>query len=78
MAKDKIKDTRKELRKMAADQLLHREEELREELFKLRTGAATEKVKDSSRTGKIKKNIARILTLRRETELKNSQQAQKA
>ena len=55
----------KEFRQMSPEQLTTREDELRTELFKLRTGAATEKVKDSSKTGKIKKNIARILTLRR-------------
>ena len=66
-------ETLKEFRKMAADQLAERERELREELFKLRTGSATEKVKDSSKFGKIKKDIARILTIRREADLKKSQ-----
>ncbi len=39
-------ETLKEFRKMAKDQLAEREQELRTELFKLRTTNATEKVKD--------------------------------
>jgi large subunit ribosomal protein L29 len=58
-------ETLKEFRKMATDQLNAREAELREELFKLRTGATTEKVKDTSRPRKIKKDIARIQTILR-------------
>ena len=60
----------KEYRKMATDQLKEREQELRMELFKLRTSSATEKVKDVSQFGKVKKDIARILTVLRENELK--------
>jgi large subunit ribosomal protein L29 len=67
----------KQFRKMAVDQLKEREEELRQELFKLRTSGATEKVKDTSRFGKVKKDIARILTVLREQEMKNTK-AQKA
>lgn len=70
-------ETLKEFRKMAADELTKRESELRDELFKLRTGGMTEKVKDTSRTGKIKKDIARILTLRRAEQIK-AEQATKA
>jgi large subunit ribosomal protein L29 len=66
-------ETLKEYRKLAADELKERERELRTELFKLRTGEKTDKEKDTSRTGKIKKNIARILTIRREQELKKVQ-----
>ncbi len=62
----------KEFRSMAPDQLQAREEELRQELFKLRTGASTEKVKDISKFLKIKKDIARIKTIRRSNELKTS------
>ena len=57
-------------RKMPKDELLEREGELRAELFKLRTGSATEKVKDSSQFRKIKKDIARIQTILHEAELK--------
>lgn len=69
-------ETLKEYRKMAHDELVHKEQELRTDLFKLRTGGATEKVKDTSKAGKLKKDIARIKTLLREQELKNSKQAQ--
>ena len=65
-------ETLKEYRGMPADQLLAREEELRQELFKLRTQGSTEKVKDISRFQKIKKDIARIQTIRRENETKTS------
>jgi large subunit ribosomal protein L29 len=65
----------KEFRKMANDELKHREQELRSELFKLRTDLATEKAKDTSKFGKIKKDIARIKTILREQELKTSQKA---
>jgi large subunit ribosomal protein L29 len=64
-------ETLQEFRKMGSDQLKEREQELRTELFKLRTGGATEKVKDTTKAGKIKKDIARILTIQREQELKN-------
>ena len=65
-------ETLKEFRKMAKDQLAEREQELRTELFKLRTTNATEKVKDTSQFRKIKKDIARIQTILREQELKNA------
>jgi large subunit ribosomal protein L29 len=53
---------------MAVDQLKEREQELRTELFKLRTGGATEKVKDTTKFRKVKKDIARALTILREKE----------
>jgi large subunit ribosomal protein L29 len=65
-------ETLKEFRKMATDELKKREEELRSELFGLRTGGAAEKVKDTSRSGKIKKDIARIKTILRQQELETS------
>ena len=65
-------ETLKEFRGMAPDQLKEREQELRSELFKLRTSGATEKVKDSSKSGKIRKDIARALTLLREQEIKKA------
>jgi large subunit ribosomal protein L29 len=66
-----MSETLKEFRKMAGDELAQREQELRSELFKLRTGEVTEKTKDTSKFRKIKKDIARIHTIRREAELKN-------
>jgi large subunit ribosomal protein L29 len=67
--------TTNEFRKMAGDELAQREQELRSELYKLRTGEVTEKTKDTSKFRKIKKDIARIQTIRREAELK-TQKAQ--
>jgi large subunit ribosomal protein L29 len=64
--------TLEEFRKMAPDLLKEREGELRTELFKLRTGNSTEKVKNTSQFKKIKKDVARIQTLLREQELKTS------
>ena len=68
-------DTLKEFRKMAPDLLREREQELRSELFKLRTGGATEKVKNTSQFVKIKRDVARIQTILREQELKIRQKA---
>jgi len=63
-------ETLKEYRKMATDQLKEQEEQLRKQLFKLRTSSATEKVKDVSQFTKVKKDIARVLTVLRENEIK--------
>ena len=65
-------ETLKEFRKMAVDQLKEREQELRTELFKLKTQSATEKVQDVSQFRKIKKDIARILTILHEQETKKA------
>ena len=62
-------ETLKEFRKMAPDQLTEREGELRTELYKLKTQSATEKVKDVTQFKKIKKDIARILTLKRQAQM---------
>jgi large subunit ribosomal protein L29 len=62
----------KEYRKMAKDELEEKQRELRTDLFKLNTGGATEKVKDTSKFRKIKKDIARIQTILREAELKKA------
>jgi large subunit ribosomal protein L29 len=66
-------ETLKAFRKMAKDELQERESELRTELFKLRTGGATEKVKDTSKLRKIKHDIARVQTILREAETKKIQ-----
>jgi large subunit ribosomal protein L29 len=65
-------ETMKEFRKMAVDELKEREQQLRSELFKDRTSGATEKVKDTSKSKKAKKDIARILTILREQEMKKA------
>ena len=58
--------TLEEFRKMPADLLKEKEQELRSELFKLRSGGTTEKVKNTSQFVKIKRDIARIETLLRQ------------
>ena len=68
----------KEFRKMPADKLKEREQELRTELFQLRTGGATEKVKDTSKFKKVKKDIARIMTILGEQETKQKTEKAKA
>jgi|KBSMisStandDraft_5_1062788.scaffolds.fasta_scaffold1192779_2 large subunit ribosomal protein L29 len=70
--------TLEEFRKMAPDLLKEREGELRTELFKLRTGNSTEKVKNTSQFKRIKKDVARIQTILREQELKTSKPKAKA
>jgi len=44
-------------------------ERLREQLFNLRAQAVTEKLQDPSQLGKAKRDIARLLTIKREREL---------
>ena len=68
-------DTLKEFRKMPPDLLKEREQELRTDMFKLRTGGATEKVKNTSQFRKVKKDVARIQTILREQALKIRQKA---
>lgn len=57
-------ETIKEFRGMADDQLNERLGNLRVELFKLREKNASEKVKDVSQFNKLRKDIARIETLK--------------
>jgi len=61
--------TLEEFRKMPADLLKEKEQELRSELFKLRSGGTTEKVKNTSQFVKIKRDVARIQTLLRQQAL---------
>jgi large subunit ribosomal protein L29 len=65
-------ETLKEIRKLTGKELAEREQELRTELFKLRTDTATEKAKDTSKFKKIKKDIARIQTILRQNQPKNA------
>lgn len=54
--------TGEEVRKMTSEELKIEAERLRGKLFTLRSQAVTEKVEDHSQFGKIKKDIARVLT----------------
>ena len=52
-----------EMKKLDAAGLKEREADLRKQLFDLKTRNSSEKVKDTSQFRKIKKDIARLLTL---------------
>lgn len=54
-----------ELRELSAEELNHKELELREELFNLSVQHATGQLENTARIRHVRKDIARILTLRR-------------
>ena len=54
--------TPNEVRKLDDEEIVIEVRRLRRELFDLRSHAVTEKITDTSRFGKIKKDIARLLT----------------
>jgi large subunit ribosomal protein L29 len=54
--------TPNEVRKLDDEEIVIEVRRLRRELFDLRSQAVTEKITDTSRFGKIKKDIARLLT----------------
>lgn len=60
----------KEVREMTADQLSQQLSEISAGLFKLRVQAETEKLDSASQMRKARKDVARILTVQRERELK--------
>ncbi len=68
MAKHKIKP--EEIRKMSREERLKLLRELRVELITLRHKAATGALESPGRLRELRKNIARILTILREEELK--------
>lgn len=53
-----------EVRKMTTEEIDLEVKRLRAESFKLRTATVTEKVEDTSRFGKVRRDIARLLTER--------------
>ena len=59
-----------ELHKMSDDEIKAELARLRNDLFDLRSQAVTEKVADTSKFGKMRKDIARLLTERRARQLK--------
>lgn len=63
-----MKDTI-EVKKFKDEQLRDELASLQKKLFDLRTSTVTEKVKDTSQFGKIRKNIARVRTELRTREL---------
>jgi large subunit ribosomal protein L29 len=54
--------TPKEVRKLNDEEVSVEIERLRRRHFELRTQAVTEKIEDTSQFGKIKKDLARLLT----------------
>lgn len=58
-----------ELRKMTKAELQKKEMELREELFRLKFKLSTADLEDTSKVGKVKRDIARIKTILKEKEL---------
>ena len=61
--------TAKDLRDMGLEELAKKEAELREDLFKLRMRAAVSQIENPSRIRQLRRDIARIHTVRREREL---------
>ena len=58
-----------ELREMSDEQLTFALKEARQELFRLRFQAATEKLDAPSNLRKLRREIARVLTIQRQREL---------
>lgn len=58
--------TPKEARKLSVEEIDIEVGNLRKKLHELRTQAVTEKIQDVSQFGKIRKDVARLLTVRRE------------
>jgi large subunit ribosomal protein L29 len=55
-----------ELRAMTADELSQKEQDLRKELFNLRFQLATGEIENPMRIHTVRKDIARVLTIRTE------------
>ncbi len=68
----KLKEERKSLRELDMNGLRERLSDAKQELFNLRFQLATGHLTDSSRVGTVKKQIARIHTVIRELELKET------
>ena len=65
----KAKDFRKELREKSLEELKTEEQELKEQLFKLRFQHATSQISNPLELNAVKKDIARVKTIIREKEL---------
>jgi large subunit ribosomal protein L29 len=64
MAQDPAK-----LRAMSAEEMAKEEEELRAEIWKLRLQLTTGQLQDPQKVRRARRDLARLLTVRRETEL---------
>ena len=58
-----------ELRELSVEELQRKLTELKEELFNLRFQLAVNQLENSSRSGAVKKDIARVSTILRQREL---------
>ena len=56
----------KEIRDLGPDELAAKEAEIREELFRLRLRGATGQVENKMRARLVRRDLARVLTVRRE------------
>ena len=59
----------RELREMSDEQLSHELRETRQQLFNLRFQSATERIDAPSNLKRLRRRIARILTIQREREM---------
>jgi large subunit ribosomal protein L29 len=57
-----------EIRELKDDELKRKERDIREELFNLRVQLSTRQATNVSRIKKLKKDLARVLTIQRERE----------
>ncbi len=64
----KIKEFKDELNKLTSDELLAKEKQYKEELFNLRFQSATGQLENTARLKTVRKAIARIKTLLRQSE----------
>lgn len=67
--------TAKEVRQLTVEELQTKLKDLKEELFNLRFQLAINQLDNPMRIGAVKKDIARVLTVLREQELNNSENA---
>lgn len=56
----------KEIRDLGPEELAAKEGEIREELFRLRLRGATGQVENKMRARQVRRDLARVLTIRRE------------
>jgi large subunit ribosomal protein L29 len=61
-----------DLRSLSIDELVERSEHLRKELFDLRFQVKLAKLENFSKIKQTKRNLAKVLTIKREMELKKS------
>lgn len=64
----KTKEFKDELNKLTTDELLAKEKQYKEELFNLRFQSATGQLENTARLAVVRKAIARIKTLLRQSE----------